>query len=216
MSESKHHIGKTCGQCIHFKNCNEEWNQIAGEKEKACPDFEEFIRVLAVRPPFAQAIMQPKTKDQGGRVMPLKDTELRTRITQIRGPVGIYVSKKTPTIHEKDPLLGLYYRLHKLGFISTEEYNFLRDSITPPNAPPSGHIIGTVEILDCLPHSLCPEYLENTVDHHLAPISLLPEGKPVYGWILRNPKPFKNPVKINWPSGGPWARIPKSKLPELK
>lgn len=218
MNEGKYdYIGKTCGQCIHSKNCKEKWGQIAGDNVKACPDFEEFVRILAVRSPFAQAIMKPKTEDGNGRTMPLKDTELRTHITQIRGPVGIYVSKKTRTIHEKNPLLGLYYHLRKLGFLTNEEYDFLRNSITSPGAPPSGYIIGIVEILDCLPHPLSPEYLENIVDHHLAPASFLPEGKPIYGWILRNPRPFKNPVKLDkWPSGGSWARISKNLLPELE
>lgn len=173
---------------------------------------ENTIPVLAVRRPFAQAMMKPKSEDHDGRVIPLKSLEIKTRNTHIRGPVGVYISNNIHTDREVCDLLGTFYPLYDVGRITFKEREFLESSISDYHT--SGHIIGTIDIIDSLPIS--EELFIASTAQHFAPSSFFRKDRSMHEWILRNPKPFKNPVKLDkWLSGGPWGRIPKSKLPEL-
>ncbi len=173
--------------------------------------------VLSVVQPHADLLLTTNPNDSEYAI---KTIEHRGINTTKRSRVAIYATNTVIT--DKRVLFDLNYMIEELKSSRdnankiSDEHAELMSYCLSNKSPIRGAIIGTVEIIDCLPHPLSPEYLENIVDHHLAPTSFLPEGKPVYGWILRNPKLFKTPVKIDkWPSGGPWARISKSKLPEV-
>lgn len=156
--------------------------------------------------------MKPKSEDQDGRVIPLKSLEIKAGNARIRGHVAIYVSHKTYSHKEVCDFLGTFYPLYDVGAISFEEREFLERSISAFQS--GGRIIGTVEIIDSLP--ITEEMFKASAAQHFAPASYFRRDKQMYEWILRNPSPFKNPVKLDkWLSGGPWGRIPKSKLPEL-
>lgn len=190
------YIGKKCGQCIHSKNCKEKWGQIAGDNVKACPDFEEFIRVLAVRQPWASLIVEG-----------LKTIEVRPRNTNIRGPVAIYAGKPVPSSAEEEHFMRSIFILQRNGAITNRERDFLANHF---HKSARGCIIGTVIIEDT--HKVTETSYQKHENEHMAPDKYFEPGRTFF-WHLKNPVKFAEPVKLpKWPSGGPWALIPKSVL----
>ncbi len=204
------HIGKTCGQCIRFKECNEVWGLLAGEKEKACPNFDEAIRVLAVRQPWASLIIEA-----------LKTIEVRSRNTTIKGPVAIYASGHKPTKSEVSSVFGLVDDLEDSGFISLHEGNEIKvvlvKSRTPEYYNMVNRVLGTVEIKKS--YIVSNDEPPHRELQHLIPLHMMHKfasRSNMFFWHLENSIKFKEPVKIDkWPSGGPWVRISKSELPEF-
>lgn len=91
----------------------------------------------------------------------------------------------------------------------------IRERVAIYATSPEKRILGTVEIYDS------PTYMTRGLftamePAHRAPEKYYKEGRTFF-WYLKNPVKFAEPVKLDrWPSGGPWARIPKSILPELE
>lgn len=193
----------TCGECINFKKCNEEWGTLAGYTIEACEDFDKAIRVLAVRQPWASLIVEG-----------LKTIEVRTRNTNIRGPVAIYAGWHIPNEAEQGSFLRMIYNMESDKKLTSAERRHLEDTLYQA---PHGQILGTVEITDSPQRPVIGKNLFNGfVNKHLAPENYFVEKKTFF-WHLKNPVKFAEPVKLTkWPSGGPWARIPKSILPELE
>lgn len=192
---------KTCGNCTQFNECNEEWGSLAGKKEEACPDFEETIRVLAVRQPWASLIVEG-----------LKTIEVRTRNTTIRGRVVIYApSTEYPGKHQSELSSHFLYQYDQ-GNIPGKVAGRAVDFINPIRKN-KGAILGTVEIYSSTTHPVISEQVFNQeTARHLAPESYLNKNG-VHYWYLRNPVKIPEPIPLEkWPSGGPWAKIPKRLL----
>jgi len=102
---------------------------------------------LSIRQPWAWAIIHAG-----------KNIENRTWHTLYRGPVLVHASRGRSSPDEWTAAFAL---VRKFGCFTK----------TPPDFPQGG-IIGQVEIVDCVTHSLSPWF-----------------GGP-YGFVLRNPKPL--------------------------
>lgn len=157
-------------------------------------------RVLAVRQPLASLIVEG-----------LKTIEVRSRPTQIRGRIAIYASK-TP--------LGLDDE-HVNRHVNSIVWELQRKKRTLPSkyyAPdnykhfPTGQILGTVELESCEKLEIADFSMEES-GRYLSFAPDIKRGKS-YFWYLKNPVKFENSIPIKWPSGGSWARIPKSMLKE--
>jgi hypothetical protein len=112
------------------------------------------IPALTVRQPWASLIIR------GG-----KDIENRDWPTRVRGPVAIHSSAKLYREDMDDAcsfLSGFMPRFSRRIF---ERDNF-----------PTGVILGTVEIVDCVRQSDSPWFMGE------------------YGFLLRNPKPLADPI----------------------
>ena len=72
----------------------------------------------------------------------------------------------------------------------------------------SGHIYGTVDLIDCFQIDLVT--YQKSVDKHKIPsshLSSLPYKK-TYAWILNNPQIYESPIKYTHPQGAViWVNI---------
>lgn len=158
---------------------------------------EETIRVLAVRQPWASLIVEG-----------LKTIEVRSRNTNMTGKVAIYASKNIYTEAEGNAFLDMIYRMEDAKTITTEKRGLIENTLYDNVR---GKIIGTVVIYDSTKPVNTLEY-EIFQDAHFAPNSYYETNK-TYFWHLADPVKFPEPIPLDkWPSGGPWARIPKSML----
>ncbi len=157
---------------------------------------DDYIRVLAVRQPWASLIIEG-----------LKTIEVRSRNTNIRERVAIYASASRYTKKDEADIISNFYCMNDNRIIPYVLYKYASDNTLRGSR---GVILGTVEIVDSVTMGKGALNLKR-VDH-LAPID---DGN-YYGWCLQNPVKFVEPVKLEkWPSGGPWAKVPKSILPEI-
>lgn len=164
---------------------------------------EETIRVLAVRQPWASLIVEG-----------LKTIEVRSRNTNVRERVAIYASTHRPT---KKELSGVWRDLEEMvmaknGVLTLDDEARIKKLIsglyTPTYTRYTGKILGSVEITHSGEMTATACYALRK--HHFAPTPV----NTVYGWDLVDPVKFPEPIPLEkWPSGGPWARIPKSMLP---
>ena len=140
-----------------------------------------------------------------------KNVEVRTTGAK-PGKVAIYSSKYQYTKKEAADLIGHFYGLEENNLISMELCKFASDAVINGNR---GEIMGTVEISSTFKVGNEKQYI-TYMTQHLAPASYFKEGNTVF-WNLRNPVKFPEPIPLKkWPAGGPWARVPKSILPEVK
>jgi len=193
--------------CPHFNHikttCEHPENKTGECEEMDCPTLPQ-IRVLAVRQPWASLIIEG-----------LKTIEVRSRNTNIRGPVAIYAGNHLPTEGEKYNFLKMIYDMEFYSVISHEDRKTSEDILYGSEY---GKIVGTVEIVDSTHtcktvEDFISEQKKHWSDH------LQKTGKGEYKsvfWHLKNPVKFADPVKLSrWPSGGPWAKVPKSILSEI-
>lgn len=168
---------------------------------------EETIRVLAVRQPWASLIVEG-----------LKTIEVRTRFIKTSYPnaerVAIYASKKVPTIHERVgcfSTLGRWMQFEEMNAADKEKFNRL--NLIGYNSSNLGVIIGTVEISNCRNIGELTTHDKETIYRKsYAPAAMIKDSS--YIWELKNPAKFPEPIPLDkWPSGGPWAKVPKSMLP---
>jgi hypothetical protein len=151
------------------------------------------IRVLAVRQPWASLIVEG-----------LKTIEIRSRPTNIRGRIAIYVSGNNKFLND-----NLWYRV-QLASIFNDDVRYNPQKYLPDSEYLNfGNIIGTVEISDCYPISRDEYRMRGK--KHLSPMSFY-IGKSVYAWELVNPTKFENPIPYKPPKGAiVWS---KTVLPE--
>ena len=128
------------------------------------PHPDSDLIALGIRQPWAELILRG-----------VKTIEVRSRETNIRGPIYLYTSKKPADIEPAE----VAARTHE---IETDKL-------------PMGVLVGTVEIVDsrlcqsadsvasCLPKS----YLKNQ-----------------YGWTLANPVRFEEPLTVRFLPYGVW------------
>lgn len=154
-------------------------------------------RVLAVRQPWASLIVEG-----------LKTIEVRSRKANITERVAIYASQKIAPIEDCKTVESVIWdRSRKREAIPPKYFNhFIYDTF------PRGQIIGAVEIRSCEKLGIADFSNEEAGRiFSLAPRIIRGES---YFWHLSDPVKFDNPIPIKWPSGGSWARIPKSMLKE--
>ena len=131
--------------------------------------------------PFAMAIARG-----------IKPHETRSRWTSIRGRVAIHAGKKSfefGSMEERkiiSDMLGFpLWKYHFPGSENIQEIDRFRAGI---NELPHGAVIGTVEIVDCVP--------VEEVWSGLTELELLlgdyTRGR--YAWVLRDPVIFENPI----------------------
>lgn len=119
----------------------------------------------------------------------LKTIEVRSRSTNIRERVAIYAS-----LSKQEILEGAHGK----------DYNY--------RILPTGCIIGTIEITQCVKPRNTFEYSLYS-DEHFAPMEYYKQDN-TYFWDLKRPVKFDKPIPIKWPSTGSWARIQKDLLKE--
>lgn len=158
------------------------------------------IRTLAVRQPWASLIIER-----------LKTHEVRAMNTLITGPTLIYASKTDYSKKYQRALKEHFLELKNDGIITDniyeQELEFIDHGIR-------GAVLGIVDITYSI---ICrDEHVFNGfVDKHMVPKTFFKNGI-AYLWELENVVKFDQPVKIDkWPSGGVWAKLPKSMFPEL-
>ncbi len=157
---------------------------------------DDYIRVLAVRQPWASLIIEG-----------LKTIEVRSRNTNIRGQVAIYAGQHVPSQTEID-WVAKWFDSH---------YENPMELIKKMSSAGLGQVLGTVEITDSKECGAWSAFNDTRKFHWNVPIyySQFLKNKKVF-WHLKNPVKFVEPVKLEkWPSGGPWAKVPKSILPEI-
>ncbi len=170
-------------------------------------DKDDYIRVLAVRQPWASLIIEG-----------LKDTEVRKRPIKTSYPipetVAIYASKKMPTIHDRAGCFSTLGRWnHYKEMSETDKLKFDRLNLQGYNPANLGVIVGTVLIDKC--KKITASDYESVYYRSYAPAAMINENS--FIWHLKNPVKFAEPVMLNkWPSGGHWARIPKNILPGIE
>jgi len=186
--------------CPHFNHikttCEHPENKTGECEEMDCPTLPQ-IRVLAVRQPWASLI-----------IAGLKTIEVRSRNTNIRGPVAIYAGQHVPTKAE-------------IGWVNTWIINHYENSreIAEYVAKSSqlGQVLGTVNIWDSKECETWEDFKDTRKFHWNLPTyySQFQKTTKVF-WYLERPTKFSESVNLpKWPSGGPWAKIPKSILPEI-
>lgn len=113
------------------------------------------LKVLAIKQPWASLIMKG-----------FKSIEIRTRRTNIRGKIGIYASRTRP-------------RKPDLEWIDSFGYN-----PSQLDGFPTGKIIGTVELVDCIKYTSAEQFSVDQINH-LNKTEWYQDQ--IYGWVLRNP-----------------------------
>ena len=138
------------------------------------------MTALTVRQPWASLIMRCG-----------KDIENRDWRTNFRGPVAIHTSAKLSRSEIEDACSMMR------GFIPNfSERIFTAEVMKSPERYPTGCIVGTVEIVDCVTSSESPWFCGD------------------FGFVLRNPVVFENPI----PCRGAllfWD-VPESLLPGMR
>ncbi|MDD3915423.1 MAG: ASCH domain-containing protein [Bacteroidales bacterium] len=149
--------------------------------------IEEEIRVLAVRQPFADGIING-----------LKTIEIRSKPTKTRGRIAIYASGNRYKEREIDDIVGNFYYLKDLKMMTSKDYEFISQSIYHG---PVGKIIGTVELYYSSAIPVCDSgSFDFYSKEHLAPITYYKKGK-TYFWGLRSPIKFSEPIPYKPPKG---------------
>ena len=138
------------------------------------------MKAFTVRQPFATVIVRG-----------IKPHETRSRWTSIRGRVAIHAGKKSFEFGNDterkiiSDALGFSQRKYLLGSRTCEE---LDRYVAGINGLPHGAVIGTVEIVDCIP--------TEDVSSGLSELELLlgdyTRGR--YAWVLRDPVIFEKPI----------------------
>lgn len=131
------------------------------------------MRALTVNQPYADAIVKG-----------IKKYETRSRRTNIRGRVAIHAGKKIL----KSP--GLFRRLWELLGGDTAQYggSWLHHLESGVRSKRFGAVIGTVEIVDCVP-------IEEIVDKLSETERLLGDYSPGrFAWVLKNPRKFSTTI----------------------
>lgn len=136
------------------------------------------MRALTIYQPYASAI-----------ILGIKQCETRPQRTNIRGRVAIHAGKKelsevlrSLTDEQRDKLLTLYH--HQPPLCKEMIYR--------------GAVIGTVELVDCVPIEKITESLSEQ-ERTLGDYS---PGR--FAWVLRNPIKFSSPVPAQGKQG--WWR----------
>ena len=136
------------------------------------------MKAFTVYQPYAYSI-----------VAGLKGNETRPRRTNIRGRVAVHAGKLDPWrsgILEK----GIMPEIEELLAISqgkdpTKEFAYL----------PLGVVVGTVEIVDCVP----VEEVVNTISERERLLGDYSPGR--FAWVLKDPIIFDNPVSARGQQG---------------
>lgn len=126
------------------------------------------MTVLSVRQPWAWALIH------GG-----KDVENRNWPTNFRGTLAIHAGKTFDMTNDEfcDMGNGLYGQpFTDLALGYAQAYNVGEDD-------PRGAIIGTVEVYDCVPDSVCQSRWKA-------------EGYDFFCWLVRNPKALRDPIPM--------------------
>ena len=175
-----------CGWCSHratTRKHGREVCEVCGREirlEKLAENVYQTIdmrgmRVLSVKNPWAYLIMHHG-----------KDVENRCKSTKFRGRILIHASK-TPDMYAYGHLFGSGAEMRKI-------HDSLIDNIYDVNKT-CGHIIGSVELYDCVQDSKSP-WAEN-----------LPEPYSQYHWLLREPHIFAVPLPARGMLGL-WPYVP--------
>ena len=152
------------------------------------------IKAFTTFEPFAMAIARG-----------IKPHETRSRWTSIRGRVAIHAGKKSFEFGNDterkiiSDALGFSPRKYLLGSRTCEELERYMAGI---NELPHGAVIGTVEIVDCIP--------TEEVSSGLTELEMLlgDYSRGRYAWVLRDPVLFEKPIPARgnlgwWEWNGP-------------
>jgi hypothetical protein len=123
-------------------------------------DLSKPLLALSIRQPWAWAILS------GG-----KDIENRDWTTNFRGTIAVHASKEL----SKDEISAFSFCAGDI--LSPEKWQEFSDLIESRKMP-TGAILGTVEIADCIRKSDSPWFFGD------------------FGFVLKNPKPLKSPIAI--------------------
>jgi hypothetical protein len=141
--------------------------------------MDDKLRVLAVRQPWASLIADG-----------FKNLEVRSRNTNIRGPIAIYASRTKPADTELD-----HY------------FSFMMGMLKPIPPLPQGQIIAIADLEDSFPVG-CQESFRTLEVNHLNPLTYYREG--LHFWKLRNVQKVK-PVEFKATSIV-WSKIERERL----
>ena len=146
----------------------------------------DYIRVLAVRQPWASLIMW------GGKTF-----EIRTMNTNIRGPMVIYASRSTPARCYLDWLEE--YRLDDIMF---KDLVFKEGKMDPFI---KGAILGTVSLVGCRETS--KYWFDGHIESHMNNPDWYKPG--LFAWELKDPCPI-TPIDFKFTKGQVvWGSIEK-------
>lgn len=141
-----------------------------------------------------------------------KHIEVGSQITK-PGIMAIYAKKKEIPKHKKKEIIKHFSRLCDSGLIDFNTFHELHKSVMYPEY--LGYVLGTVEVA-YVRKNISELQFHGSMGMHLAPKEYYKEGH-THFWVLKNHVKFDKPIKIEkWNSGGPWAKIDKNMLPELR
>ena len=123
------------------------------------------ISVIAVRQPYANLLIRPTLLDPLKRKIAIdrgyvKDVENRSRRSNYRGELFIHATKT----HYQEDYEWCFQLAYKLGFAMSEI----------PNDYKLGGIVGSVQMIDCLPVHKSPFYIDGN-----------------FAYVMENPLPIK-------------------------
>lgn len=147
------------------------------------------MRAFTVYQPYAYAI-----------VAGLKGYETRPRRTNIRGRVAVHAGKKRLNV---DGLFKLLNREINYGKAIRKKFDKEIETLNRVIGLVYGAVIGTVEIVDCIP-------VEDVVDSLTERERALGDYSPGrWAWVLKNPVMFDTPIRArgkqgwwDWKGGG--------------
>lgn len=137
------------------------------------------MKVLSIRQPYASFIIDG-----------IKTVETRPYVTQYRGRIGIHSSLKWSATDE-----GVEHYLDSIRYEKRfQRYLYNRDAM------PTGFIIGTVAIVDCVPafdwcearNKAASTYPEYAREWALGDLS-----SDRYAWVLKDPRLLQTPIRAN-------------------
>ncbi|WP_406661563.1 ASCH domain-containing protein [Methanolobus sp. ZRKC3] len=141
---------------------------------------QEQIKVLAIKQPWASLIADG-----------FKTLEVRSRNTNIRGPIAIYASRTKP----KNSELEHYF-------------TFMSGMLKPIPPLQQGQIIATAELVDSYPVGSSEAFRILAHNHH-NPLSYYQDG--LHFWELENVQKVE-PVEFKFKGSIVWSKIDKSLL----
>lgn len=121
------------------------------------------MKALTVYQPYAHAI-----------ITGLKQYETRPRRTHIRGRVAVHA--------------GRLDEVHATKHLSSNDFWALMAEIGGKTDLPRGAVVGTVEIVDCVP----VEEIIHTLSERERLLGDYSPGR--FAWVLRNPVAFSTPI----------------------
>jgi len=177
-------------------------NRLAGELlqaiEKQRENKNDELVIRAFDPVWAELIVRG-----------IKKIEVAKNSTK-HNKILIYTTNKKYTKYEKRQLIRHISRMADQQNIpkkdAIEICNFIQNGYTN-----TGCIIGSIEIAKCEKNIGHWQFLETQSDHIATEEFYNGYLKTVF-WILKNPNKFDLPIKITWPSGGPWAKVKVSDI----